>query len=311
MVSTTICITLDVDSTWYAAGGGFTDEMAVVFPTLWKTLQRHPNVKTTWFVRLDKQMAAVHGAADYTLLRHHDAFAELRRAGHEVGWHPHCYDRVGTEWKQNTDGPSVLAELEQHTATARAHGMNCVRMGWGFHTNDTMRFLAQHGFLVDSSAIPRPRYSWEESQKDWTVTPSVPYFPAQVDYRIPGTPAWSILEIPMSVAHISAGYDREKVLRYFNPAFHPEALREPLQRWFEKHSHLVTITHPYELASGSTGHGLLSFSIDAFEENLLAIQRLGGLRGQPRFLTVSEFATLYGVSAHGSTPTADSGMYAA
>jgi hypothetical protein len=288
--ATRVCVTFDLDFTWHAAGGGFIDEMAAVFPPLWALLRRYPDCKTTWFIRLDDQMLALHGSADWALTRYRNEFAELRQAGHEVGWHPHSYVQVGETWRQNTDNGRLLAELKRHAPAARSHGMSTVRMGWGFHTNEAMAFLAESGFRVDSSAMPRPQYLWEESQKDWTTTPHEPYFPACADYRIPGLPAWPILEVPMSVTLVKADYDRADILRYVNLAFHPRVLQKPLEVWLGNHPHLVTITHPYELIGGSR-HGLIAFDLAAFEENLCAIPRICDAVGRPaKFLTMSDFA---------------------
>jgi hypothetical protein len=290
--ATRVCVTFDVDFTWHAGGGGggFIDEMSEVFPSLWAVLRRYPDCKTTWLVRLDDQMQALHGQADYALVRYAKEFAELCQAGHEIGWHPHSYVRVGPNWRQNTDNGRLIAELTRHAPAAHAHGLRTVRMGWGFHTNEAMAFLAQNGFRVDSSAIPRPQYPWEETKKDWTTTPHEPYFPACADYRVPGTPDWPILEVPMSVMLVKADYDRADILRYVNLAFHPRTLRQPLESWLSEHDHLVTITHPYELLGGAR-HGLIAFDVAALEENLLAIIRICEARGRPaRFLTLSEFA---------------------
>jgi hypothetical protein len=176
-------------------------------------------------------------------------------------------------------------------ALAREHGLTTVRMGWGFHSNQTLLTLIGLGFTVDSSAIPRPNYAWETGVRDWVGSPVVPYWPSVADYRRPGTPALEILEVPISTEFVSAPYDQEAVVRYVNPAFHPHLLRPALRRWLGRHGHLVTITHPYELMPAGPPHGLLAFDVGAFEQNVRTIQRIAAEAGRAvSFLTVSQFA---------------------
>jgi hypothetical protein len=250
-------------------------------------------VRTTWFVRLDAQVESLWGSADHFFRQYESLLGGLRKDGHEVGWHPHCYVEAEGRWKQNVDETTVLDELRRYAPVAQSYGVRSVRMGWGFHTNRTMRLLADEGFAIDSSAIPRPRYEWEETAKDWTQTPHEPYFPSVPDYRVPGRPELSILEVPMSVTHVEAPYDSERVLRYLNLAYHPRLFREPLKHWLEEHSHLVTITHPYELAHRDEPHGLLAFDLEAFELNLLAIREVAAEQGKTvSFMTINKFADI-------------------
>ncbi len=88
-------------------------------------------------------------------------------------------------------------------------------------SNECMQTLETLGFQADSSAIPRPNYSWERNLKDWKTTPQEPYYPSVDDYRIPDTNKRSlkILEIPMSMTRISLPGDTVKMLRYIDPAY--------------------------------------------------------------------------------------------
>jgi hypothetical protein len=292
------CLTFDIDLVEYAAGWRTVNEFDVAVPNILATLRRNPEVRTTWFVRLDDQIRLTRGSADYFFRQYSSLLDELRRDGHEIAWHPHCYRQVAGEWKQNVDEDSVIEELRGNAPVARDYGLRSVRMGWGFHTNRTMRLLADLGFEVDSSAIPRPQYGWEETQKDWSPTPNEPYFPAVSDYRVPGRPELPILEVPMSVTHVPAPYDGEHVLRYLSMSYHPHLLRTPLKDWLARHSHLITITHPYELVENEKPHGLLAFDPGAFESNLRAVREVADEQGKTvSFLTVSKFAAA-GVVSH-------------
>lgn len=288
-----VCLTIDIDFTGYAHGGALVDELSTVCPEVFRILGRY-GAKATWFMRLDHHMESLYGQGEHIFHRYGAQLAELLQAGHEIGWHPHCWVKSNAGWKQNVDVHAVVKELGQYAPVARSYGLKAVRMGWGFHTNETMSFLASQGFTVDSSAIPRPRYSWEETVKDWTLTSPAPYFPSRADYRVSGEPGLTILELPISVAHVEAPYDTGRVLRYLNLAYHPPLLKEPLARWMAQHSHLITVTHPYELLPREEPHGLLAFQLGAFEENLLSIGELADRGGTTvSFLTVSEFAEWY------------------
>jgi hypothetical protein len=239
-------------------------------------------------------MEALYGEADFLLRQHETDLRKLGLAGHELGWHPHCYLFAGGQWRQNTDVPSVVKELVRYGDLARSYGFQSVRMGWGFHANETMRVLAKLGFLVDSSAIPRPKYPWDETEKDWRGTPDEPYFPSESDYRVPGRPALPILEIPISVTPIKAPYDKEDVLRYVNPAYHSSLLWKSLGSSLAQHSHLVTVTHPYELSPRGSKQDLLAFSVEIFEQNILFIKQRAEAKGlSTSFKTISELASAY------------------
>jgi hypothetical protein len=302
-----ICVTFDVDFTDYLTDGkSDIDEFESIFPSILSVLEKEKGFKATWFIRLDSQLEALYGQPDYILHRYGKELDCLSLAGHEIGWHPHFYVKGEGGWRQNLEAAKIMDELIQYTPLAQSYGMKSVRMGWGFHTNETMRLLADLRFLIDSSAIPRPRYRWEESEKDWTLTPVVPYFPSESDYRVPGKPGLPILEIPMSVAPIKAPYDTEQVMRYINLAYHPDLLRGPLEYWLREYSHLITVTHPYELFSKGESHGLLAFDLRAFEQNLQMIKAIAGEKGiSVSFLTLCKFATMYEGENHASLKPAN------
>jgi hypothetical protein len=286
-----VCVTFDVDFADYIGGAAVVDEMSQSLDCIATTFLKKKNWKATWFIRLDARIEALYGSPDYIFRRYATKFEELVRAGHEIGWHPHSYAKSNGQWKQNIDVPTLVNELERYAPLAKSYGLQAVRMGWGFHTNETMRLLADLGFTIDSSAIPRPQYEWEESTKNWTVTPNHPYFPSEADYRLPGHPRLPIIEVPISVTRVVAPYDSGPVLRYINPAYHSTLFREPLANWLKQHTHLVTITHPYELMPKPEPHALLSFSFTAFEQNLCAIEELSQTQDRAvSFMTISNFA---------------------
>jgi hypothetical protein len=253
---------------------------------------RHPAWAATWFIRLDDQIAATLGDADAVFENQAAVLAEFRSRGHEVGWHPHAYTRSAEgRWRQNTDEAPVADELARLAPVAIAHGCRVVRSGWGFHTNRTMQAVAGAGFAIDSSAIPRPRYRWETSVKDWATTPSIPYYPAASDYRVPGHPALPILEVPMSVAIVRSPTDTESVVRYLNPSFHAPLFAPALASWMASRDHLITVTHPYESIATGNSDPLISYDLETVESNIRSIEEHArAMQRTVTFMTLSQFA---------------------
>jgi hypothetical protein len=287
-----IALTFDLDLTDYVTGAPALEELTDAVPALVAVLdeRRWP---ATWFVRLDAHVRAVYGDAEFVFRRHGSLIDRLLARGDEIGWHPHVYRMRDGDWEPHHQTAAVRAELEAHVPMARARNLHAVRMGWGVHTNDTMRFIAASGFTVDSSAIPRPVYGWDPAARDWTTTPLTPYRPSSADYRIPGDPRLAVVEVPMSVAHIAAPTDSQQVLRCVNPAFQSEALAAPLRSWFAAHDVLVTVTHPYEVLPRRQTHPLLAGSIEAFARNLDAIASEANADGRAaRFVPISAMAAV-------------------
>ncbi len=288
-----ICLTFDVDLVGHAAGDAAVDEFSKAIPSMLAMFDRHPSWTATWFVRLDDQIAATFGNPAAIVERHSSLLTDLRARGHEVGWHPHSYTRgADGSWRQNTDDAMVADELSRLAPLARQHGCRVVRCGWGFHTNRTMHVVAGAGFAIDSSAIPRPRYRWETSVKDWTTTPPTPYYPSVSDYRVAGEPALPILEVPMAVATVAAPTDTEIVLRYVNPAFHRAVFAPAVDAWWQSHDHVVTITHPYEISAAGYADALISYEPGVLEANIALLETQARQTDRPvAFMTLSNFAS--------------------
>ena len=291
-----VCLTFDVDLTDYVGGRESfdLDELQRALPVINSSFQRHPQWKATWFVRLDSQMEALYGSADAAFRRYENELAYLQSAGHKLGWHFHSYIQSDGKWRQNVQVSAVVDELVRYAPLAKYYDLRVVRMGWGVHSAEIMHLLAEQGFVVDSSAIPRPKYTWDRSVVDWSVTPSYPFFPSVADYRVPGEPHFPILEVPISCIEVQAPYDAGPVVRYLNLAYHPHIFRPALENWMRRYTHLVTITHPYELMPNAEAHGLLAFGQNVLEQNILTIEELASDSGLTAdFLTLSEMAVFW------------------
>ena len=241
-------------------------ELEVALEALLPVFDRHRSWKATWLLRIDPTVDQFE--------RQHGLLQPLLRGGHATGWHYH--------------GP--LKRLAEFARTARDRGVDVSRIGFGRGSNEVMRTLASSGFRVDSTAMPRPAYPWTRRGVDWTTTPPSPYQPSAADYRVPGHPALSIVEVPISCTAVAAPTDDRQVVRYLDPAYHPPIFRRAVESWLSQHEHLVTITHPYELVPASSRHALLAFDAAAFEENVTAVEHVARSHGGCEFVTLAELA---------------------
>ncbi|MFN5250737.1 MAG: hypothetical protein ACOVQJ_00965 [Bacteroidia bacterium] len=266
-------ITFDLDLVDHL-NGGEVDEMATAFPLFRQFCEQHPEIKTTWFIRIDDQMEARFGSADYIFIEHAEKLEWLKDNGHELGWHFHSFREDNGNWIQNTDEVAVAEELIRHRATAQKHNLELLRMGWTYHTNLTMKTISSFGLLADCSALPRPDYVWEISKRSWANTPTNPYFPSVEDYRTAGNPCYATLEFPLTVLPITAPYDTESgVLRYLNPAYHTDIFCKAVDSYDGDMCNLIS--HPYEFLPSEKQHAMLSFSFESFKKNIEYLQHRG------------------------------------
>jgi hypothetical protein len=264
-LSNPIALSFDVDY-WDYLNDGPIDEMELMFQQFHSLFVQIPEIKCTWFIRIDDQMEALFGSNDHVFQIHAEKLDLLKEIGHEIGFHFHSYRLTEDKWRANTDASSIFSEFREAVAKAGKHDLRGCRMGWAYQTNDIMNLLAEEGFLYDSSALPRPSYPWENSMRNWDNCPYDPYFPSRTDYRIPSSDALPILEIPMSIAPLHAENDTLEMLRYINPAYEESVFKKALSACLS--SIPVLVMHPYEVFPNSGSHKLLSFSFNTFENNL-------------------------------------------
>ncbi|MFQ5953461.1 MAG: hypothetical protein ACE5JZ_00180 [Kiloniellales bacterium] len=254
--------------------------------------------KATWFVRADDHIAAVYGDGGALLDRHESLLGKLSAAGDEIGWHPNLYRRIGERWERETDDDALAAQMRRGAKAMRARGWRpqCSRIGENMGSNRIMQTLEDLGFRYDSTAMPGRSRDDGERRFDWRDTPETPYRPGRADYRRPGEPALNLTEVPMTMVPVIADYDVAPISRYVDLAFHPRALRAGLGACLDQARLLITVSHPSCVLPGISNrpHGLLSFDINAFYENLqLIIEECDRLARPLRFVTLSEGAALF------------------
>jgi len=131
-----------------------------------------------------------------------------------------------------------------------------------------MKFFNDNGFIIDSSCMARPKYKWDLSSKDWEISSNMPYHPSVDDYRISGKNSLEILEVPITTVEMLVDIDTEVVKRYINLSFYNNILVNPIKKWIEKESFIVTITHPYEIYRSQQKHHIISFDFNEFKKNI-------------------------------------------
>lgn len=252
-------------------------------------------VRTTWFVRADNQLDEVYGDPAWLLCEYASIWSDLRRAGHSIGWHPHVVrrDENGLFVAETDDGRCADALRAIHASLAASGFTFTVsRIGEAFHGNESMRVLDELGMAVDSTAIPGRRRDDGARFFDWSGTPNRPYHPSVADYRVPGRPALSILEVPMTTMLVEAPYDGRPLPRYLNVAYHGEIFRAAVGRHLEslgEGNHvIVTILHPEEV--WGPGHALYGHDLQTVEHNVDFFLTLAGEYGDVRMATLDEIA---------------------
>lgn len=269
-----IFLTIDVDFTDYVSGDGL-DELEITFEDMKSVLLKYPEMKTTWFIRIDNHIRDVYGKPDHIFIKHAQKIKWLKNNGHSIGWHHHAYKLESGKWQQELNESLIINDLKINAEIALNYGMSICRMGWGYHTNKTMEIVNDMGFKIDSSAIPRPSYKWDLSKKDWSTSPQQPYHPSRTDYRVPGKSNLSILEVPISTVELSLPSDTEQnVLRYINPLYRTHKFKEAMINYACKNT--VLIFHPYEIIEKrSKQNSLLSFDINTLKDNIEFILNKG------------------------------------
>ncbi len=271
-----ICVTFDVDLVNYLSDAS-SSEMETAFPLICQVLSEFPQIKTTWFFRIDQQIEALFGDAEYIFSNFQNELRWLKENGHAIGWHHHAYTFFEGKWIPESNTEVVLTQLKKFAPIAREKGLEMSRMGWGTQSASITDFLEGSGFIVDSSAIPRPVYAWDKGLKDWENAPSDPFYPANGTYKMRGLTTRGLLQVPIStVALPFEGDSIPGVIRYINPAYHSATFKKAVQG--HTGSILTTISHPYEIMKSDLSiKSPLAFSLHVFKENLRWLTSITGV----------------------------------
>ena len=283
--------------------------------------------RMTWFVRADHQVARIHGDAGHCLRAQVELWRALEAEGDEIAWHPHLWARSDERgWYQSIGDDeftrACLATGFPGFGEAWGRAPRAVHMGWCYHDNASMAFLADKGVAVDCSAVPGHNTlgAAPVDQSDWSTTPTHPYRPACADYRRPaaaGEADLPILELPASVGdHLalrllkSAAYCVRQGKLFVRPgrfahqvpmiAMRPAIARRLGRDALRRHSgtsgrYFFSYCHSDEFlpADNSSAGAARLYRLDHVFANLEHLARLSDRLGLlPQFVTVSELANL-------------------
>ena len=253
-------------------------------------------VPVTWFMRADDQIRDWFGSATAMLERHGAFWHAMRKANHDVGWHPHLYVH-GPDGYRIAE-PGAACEQMQRTADllgGAGFQPALLRNGEGWNALSTYATAERLGVSIDSTAIPG-RTGSPGNPMDWSGAPNRPYYPRRDDLRCAGPPR-PLLEVPMTTWLVQAPYDSLPRRRYMNPAIHEQLFADSLERWDgaglvgSAVRVWVLILHPEEAYAGSGPDQLYARSPEALARNLARLAHHIRDRGQTaRFTTLSAAA---------------------
>lgn len=261
-----VAVTFDFDFIKQNGAKKERDELEEFWPLFLELLQRFPEIKTTWFIRIDEHIAHFFGEADYFFKKHYQKIEWLRQNEHEVGWHFHSFTKTDKGFTGNSNENLLEEELKRTYETAKKYQINILRMGFGFHSNRTLKAVADLGMAYDSSALPGIKQNAGKTNADWSVTSQTPYFPSIEDYRVSGKKNLNVLEIPLTTVEYEDPKNRAWKVHYLNPAY-PQSVFEKLVKKASGNS-INTLTHPHEIIDGSKTNKLIQSGIENFSKNL-------------------------------------------
>lgn len=284
-----LCLTVDTDPD--GLSGKATNRKSLRWDGL-DHLQRLPNVLAaapslgsiplTWFVRADGQLESILGTPAYLLEKYDALWAMLRRAGHEIAWHPHLYRQPNPEAVPVliTDTKAAQDELERLWSQLKpGFPATSFRNGEGWHTRETYQTVEFLGFRCDSTAIPG-RNGASGHPMNWEGAPNRPYFPGSENLCLSGK-SRPMLELPMNTWPLQAPYESAPRVRYMNPAVHCGLFAKALQNWENACetsacdlSIWVMIFHPDEVLASQGTDALYSRSIGDLCENLRSMVKI-------------------------------------
>jgi len=251
-------------------------------------------IPATWFVRSDQIIYKNLGSynALFDKVSEQINYAE---GMHELGWLPQLYtvDNHTNSW--NRDGDLLILDDAYKSLCDAGYKIQSTRMGNCFHDNQTMAAINNLGIKYDCSGLPYRMKKDGGWDIDWKLTDNKPYCPSKNDYRIPGSPSYEIIEIPLSMVPIKADYDEQPLARYLNPCFKKEYLWQNLEDVINKSNYIHCVLHPDELMpqGNSFKHPLVAYSQ---KETLNNLNRLVDVCRQKddhiQFCAVCEFGSM-------------------
>ena len=170
--------------------------------------------KFTWLIRMDEQIRAAYGAADWCLHEYSHQFAQLTAAGDLLGVHIHPYRLAndGSGWVHDYGNPDWVLNVTGNALEQFQKNFRCpppvTSMGMGWMSTPAMKLLSSRGVQCDLTVTPGLPAAIYDSKlgpatgerPDTRDVPRMPYRPASHDFRVSDSQATSgIVVMPATV----------------------------------------------------------------------------------------------------------------
>jgi hypothetical protein len=266
-------LTFDIDFVSDPFSRDFFDEIELLAPTLIHSLKDLGDIRSTWFVSIDRRVESSTGTADFAFKYHKNFIETTKESNVVLGWHFHPYHQsLDGSWVSPTSRKGAFKDFRKYAELARGLGLSHSRIGWGAFSNEILTDLIDVGFTIDSTCIARPRYPWIPRITDWSSRNNDCYYPSQTNYLDQDDLQTSLREVPISTFEFTKPTDTIKsVKRYFNISDKHSQFKKMVED--SGLSKIVSVSHPYEFFS-SLDSSEKSFKIENLLLNLKLLKDL-------------------------------------
>jgi len=191
-----------------------------------------------WFLRMDPQIAILHGEADWCARHYAGQFASARERGDEIGIHVHAWrPRDDGHWTADTGSRDWVRHCldVSRGAFRKSFGIDArvVRFGDRCLSDDIVHRLARYGFACDVTVEPgfpaagkmRSDETATGALPDYRRTPLAPYRPSRRDFRRRAAfrplPLWMV---PVSTGCVTCARAHDESRRAPRHAHRPASL---------------------------------------------------------------------------------------
>ena len=230
-------------------------------------------IKSTWFVRIDKDIENEFGDACYFLKK----FIEIHETDNvEIGWHPHIYKKNSKTKFENND-KFIIDEMDYiyNKIVGIRSNIKSFRMGGMYMSNKILNFLQEKSFKIDSSSFPGRCREDDIFSFDWINSIDKPYYPSKKNIKISSqniNDNFRLLEIPLSTIKVKANYDKIYFDRYLDLSFHNKLISKKIEKYISENDYITIIYHPCCILDGIYAkHELINFGSSNFKNNLKII----------------------------------------
>ena len=237
------------------------------------------SIPSTWFLRIDDQIAAECGHALWCLEEFSSRYIDSGTyPAIDLQWHAHLYQKRSGTWELEHEPSGQVDQLNRNYQFIRESGvaMSVSRIGESLGTDAISRALIALGIRADASAMPGRAI---DGRFDWRNVSFTPY-------KMPS----GLWQLPFSMLPVLAPYDEVPLSRYLNLGFLHSCMKAPLADLVTNRDVLIAIAHPFEVLPAAQ-HPLWGGTVANTMANLRVLISRASALGRPiRFITMEELA---------------------